>query len=94
MRNWGIKPAVSQPQQLQSTAGCYQEGTGGWDSPLLAPGVQGTVPPGAGQRAPPTAQGQQQGRTQPARCGHPLRGEMNPFLEALMKKHLLTTNST
>lgn len=30
MHNWGIKPAVSQPQQLQSTAGCYQEGTGGW----------------------------------------------------------------
>lgn len=42
MHNWGITPAVSQPQQLQSTAGCYQEGTGGWDSPLLAPGVQGS----------------------------------------------------
>lgn len=50
--------------------------------------VDGFASPRAGRA------GQQQGRTQPARCGHPLRGEMNPFLEALMKKQLLTTNST
>lgn len=51
MHNWRIKPADSQMQQLQSTTGCYQEGTHGWDSPLLAPGVQGSAT-GAGAPCP------------------------------------------